>query len=67
MSATPWLLKDGRTIYLLTPDELRALPDTESITSILGDTRLVKDSKLGPPDDDTRGGLTAWGVTPVTP
>lgn len=57
-----WVLDDGQVIHLLTPSELSALPRDTVIISIAGDVRRVDDPKLGPPDDDTRCGFTAWAV-----
>jgi hypothetical protein len=59
---TGWTLKDGRVIDLLTIDQLEALPPDVMIYSIMGESRLVHNPPLGPPDTDTRGGLTAWGL-----
>lgn len=59
-----WKLKDGRVIYLLTVAQLRALPDGATICSIVGKERTKHDSALGAPDEDTRGGFTAWGLKP---
>lgn len=54
-----WKLKDGRTIRLITPTELKFLHDGEVLYSIDGDVHILgKD----PIDDDTRFGYLAYGI-----
>ena len=61
-----WKLDDGRSIKLLTVKELRALPGDTRIMSIGGEERLVEAEGMEPPDDDTRFGYSAWGITPIS-
>lgn len=61
-----WILKDGRKIELLTPEELKSLPGDTKIISISGQTRFVAACGQLPPNDDTRQGFTAWAVFPKT-
>ena len=54
-----WKLDDGRSLTLLMPKELEALPDGARLVCIDG-TEVVKgQDKI---DDDTRGGYLAYGV-----
>ena len=54
-----WKLDDGRSLALLMPKELEALPDGARLVCIDG-TEVVKgQDKI---DDDTRGGYLAYGV-----
>lgn len=57
-----WKLDDGRMIRLLTPDELKLLPNATVIIAIDGIARQKYEEDKPAPDDNTRFGYTAWGV-----
>lgn len=69
MSVNTWKLdmgKDaGKSIELLTVQELRALSPETEICSINGERRKVHEEGESPPDDDTRFGYSAWGLAPL--
>ena len=54
----PELLKNTRNLWLLPPTLLMALPDDVEVTSISGETYLIKDIT----DLEMRGGCTAYGL-----
>lgn len=61
---SPWVIDnnakyEGRTIWLLTPQELRSQPAGTVVISIQGKEAIVGQDYL---DEDTRYGHTAWGV-----
>lgn len=55
----PWSGSDPDPVYLLTPDELGALPHGTKVTSIFAEVRVVGVDTF---DNDTRYGWTAWGL-----
>ncbi len=57
-----WKLNTGQTINLLTQKELENLDPKTQIVNIFGEVRTKIQENLGPPDDDTRCGFTAWGI-----
>lgn len=59
-----WELKDGRTIYLITPDELSQLDDGEYLWDIFGKPHIKGVDRI---DDDTRGGYLAYGLLSTDP
>ncbi len=56
-----WDLKDGRTIYLLTPEQFSGLADGTKVISING---AEKTKGVDDIDQDTRFGYLAWGTIP---
>ena len=54
----PWD-KSEDPLWLLTPDELKAVPDGTVLHGIMGGTTTVGVDVI---DDDTRFGVTAWGL-----
>ena len=63
MKNPTWRFEDGTSITLLTVEELRALPAGTKIKSIMGDKSTIGvDEDVPDPDEDTRGGYTAWGI-----
>ncbi len=61
---SPWIIDtntkhNGRTIWLLTPEELGSQPAGTVVISIMGEEKIVGQHYL---DDDTRYGHTAWGI-----
>lgn len=54
-----WNLKDGRTIWLLTEEEFKALPNGTKLISIFGE---VVTKGIDTIDMDTRYGYIAFGV-----
>ena len=56
-----WLLADGRSLKLLTPDQLPHLPYGTRLLSILGEYKTYGVDHI---DQDTRNGYLAWGLVP---
>lgn len=54
-----WTLDDGRTIWLLTEEEFKALPNGTKLISIFGE---VVTKGIDTIDMDTRYGYIAFGV-----
>jgi hypothetical protein len=58
-SFNKWLLPSGRIIYLLTPEEVVALPTGVTLISINGNIKIKGIDKI---DFDIRYGYTSWAV-----
>lgn len=56
-----WSLDDGRKVFLLTPDEVRALPDGTVLHAIDGTSVIKSADNVEELVSDTRRGLTAFG------
>lgn len=56
---TPWSSGDEDPLWLLTPAELKEMPEGTVLHGIMGDTATVGTDEI---DDDTRFGVTAWGL-----
>ncbi len=76
--SSPWTLRDGRVLDLLTPMEFQALPDGTELLAIDGTHAIVGKGECYEVGDgivryrtidmDTRRGHLAWGVLrPPTP
>lgn len=50
---------EEKTLWLLTPEEFRALPDGIELTDIFGETAVKGIDEI---DQDTRCGLMAYGI-----
>lgn len=57
-----WELSDGRIIRLLTPEQVKSLPNGVKLISINGEIKTVGVDEI---DLDTRCGFTAWGTPTV--
>lgn len=64
MSANDWKLDDGRTIKLLTPEQLTRCTQGTRLICIDGKEYVVGRDHI---DDDTRGSYLAYGVLPSDP
>lgn len=61
MAHNDWTLRDGRVISLLTPREVRALPNGTKIVAIDGED-LIKGEYKFKDLDETRFGYSAYGI-----
>jgi hypothetical protein len=54
-----WSKSDSKPLYLITPDELKLLPDGFVLGCIDGHEHIIGKDVI---DDDTRGGYLAYGI-----
>lgn len=56
---SPWSSADADRLWLLTPDELKEVPDGTELTCINGEKVVLGRDYV---DGDTRSGLVAYGL-----
>lgn len=58
-TGNPWSSHEDDKLWLLTPQELKSIPDGTVLHGISGGTATVGVDTI---DTDTRFGVTAWGL-----